>query len=64
MVGRLVDHVFDGSAGQLVMHLMQDGQLDAEELATIRWLIDDAGGPKKKASRKGAKTQRKRKAEK
>jgi len=53
MVGKLVDAVFDGSASQLVAHLVERGQLSARELAELRELIDTT-----KVSRKGAKAQR------
>ena len=53
MVGKLVDGIFDGSAGQLVAHLVERGKLSDEELAELRSLLDSAGA---KGSRKGAKT--------
>ena len=40
MVGKLVDGVFDGSAGRLAVHLVEAGQLSATELAELRKLID------------------------
>ena len=40
MVGKLVDGVFDGSASRLVAHLVEAGQLSADELAELRKLID------------------------
>jgi predicted transcriptional regulator len=52
MVGKLVDGIFDGSAGRLVAHLVEAGQLSAKELAELRDLIDN-----NKAARKGAKPQ-------
>ena len=36
MVGKLVDSVFDGSAGLLVSHLVEGGKLSAKELAELR----------------------------
>ena len=56
MVGKLVDSVFDGSASRLVAHLVERGQLSANELAELRKLIESDS---KRASRKGAKAQRK-----
>jgi predicted transcriptional regulator len=53
MVGKLVDGVFDGSAGRLAAHLVEGGQLSAEELSELRKLIETS-----QTSRKGAKTQR------
>ena len=55
MVGKLVDGVFDGSAGRLVAHLVEGGKLSDNELAELRQLIDSNAG---KISRKGAKAQR------
>lgn len=53
MVGKLVDNIFDGSAGRLAAHLVEAGQLTPAELAELRQLIDT-----NHVSRKGAKTQR------
>jgi predicted transcriptional regulator len=53
MVGKLVDGVFDGSAGRLAAHLVEAGRLSETELAELRKLIDSNG-----ASRKGAKPQK------
>jgi predicted transcriptional regulator len=53
MVGKLVDGVFDGSASRLVAHLVEGGQLSAQELNELRELIES-----NRASRKGAKAQR------
>jgi len=53
MVGKLVDGVFDGSAGRLAVHLVEAGQLSADELNELRKLIDS-----NRASRKGAKAQK------
>lgn len=35
LIGKVVQHVFDGSARRLVAHLIQDGQLDDRERAEI-----------------------------
>lgn len=56
MIGKLVDGIFDGSAQRLVAHLVEGGQLSADELAELRTLINTSSG---KVSRKGAKAQRK-----
>ena len=56
MVGKLVDGVFDGSAGRLVAHLVEGGKLSAAELTELRELIDSSTTNN---SRKGAKAQRK-----
>ena len=53
MVGKLVDGVFDGSAGRLAAHLVEAGGLSDTELNELRKLIDTNRG-----SRKSAKTQR------
>jgi len=53
MVGKLVDGIFDGSAGRLATHLVEAGRLTPEELAELRKLIDSNS-----AQRKVAKAQR------
>ena len=53
MVGKLVHGVFDGSASRLAAHLVEAGQLSADELTELRKLIDT-----NRVSRKGAKAQR------
>lgn len=40
MVGKLVDHVFDGSANLLAAHLIEGGQLSSQQLDELRNLID------------------------
>lgn len=40
MVTKLVDHVFDGSAERLAVHLIEGGQLNRQQLAELRQLID------------------------
>jgi predicted transcriptional regulator len=52
MIGKLVDNVFDGSAGRLVSHLVEGGKLSADELAELGKLIESQNG---KGSRKVAK---------
>lgn len=55
MVGKLVDGVFDGSAGRLVAHLVEGGTLTDDELGELRQMLDSQS---RKDSRKGAKAQR------
>jgi predicted transcriptional regulator len=52
MVGKLVDGVFDGSAGRLAAHLVE-ARLSPEELSELRKLIDS-----NRAARKDVKTQK------
>ena len=40
MVRKLVDRVFDGAADRLAAHLVEGGQLDADQLKELRRLID------------------------
>lgn len=54
MVRKLVDGVFDGSAGRLVAHLVEGGKLTPSELEELRALIEGGEG---KASRNSAKSQ-------
>jgi BlaI family penicillinase repressor len=56
MVGKLVDRIFDGSAGRLVAHIVEGGQLSGAELSELRELIDSNA---KTSTRKAAKPQRK-----
>jgi predicted transcriptional regulator len=56
MVGKLVDRIFDGSAGRLVAHIVEDGRLSGDELAELRELIDSSS---KAGKGKGAKSQKK-----
>ena len=42
LVGSLTDAVFDGSAGRLVAHIIEQGQLSASEREEIRRLLDAA----------------------
>jgi predicted transcriptional regulator len=51
MVGKLVDGIFDGSAGRLVAHLVEAGQLSPKDLAELRDLIDSS-----KIARRSAKS--------
>jgi predicted transcriptional regulator len=53
MVGKLVDNVFDGSAGRLASHLVEGGRLSEKELAELHTLIQSQS--EKQVSRKGGK---------
>jgi predicted transcriptional regulator len=44
LLGKLVQHVFDGSARRLVAHLIQEGALDARDRAEIRALLEARPG--------------------
>jgi len=41
MVRKLVDRVFDGAADRLVAHLVEGGQLNYDQLAGLRRLLDE-----------------------
>jgi len=51
MVGKLVDHVFEGSTDRLAVHLIEGGQLSTQQLAELRDLIDQQSRTKKGAKR-------------
>jgi len=53
MVGKLVEHVFDGSADLLAAHLIEGGQLSSQQLDELRDLIDQRS-PEKPMAKKGA----------
>lgn len=40
-VGDLLDELFDGAAGPMVLHLVESGRLSDEELSQVRRLIRD-----------------------
>ncbi|MCE7972954.1 MAG: BlaI/MecI/CopY family transcriptional regulator [Leptolyngbya sp. PLA1] len=40
-VGDLLDELFDGAAGPMVLHLVESGRLSDEELSQLRRLIRD-----------------------
>jgi BlaI family transcriptional regulator, penicillinase repressor len=42
LLGKLVQHVFDGSARRLVAHLIQEGALDDRDRDEIRALLESA----------------------
>lgn len=47
LVGKLLNHVFDGSARRLVAHLLSEGTLDEGERREVLELLNQAGKPKK-----------------
>jgi len=57
LLGKLVQHVFDGSARRLVAHLIQEGDLDEREREEILDLLKSQTEKDKKLSprKKGAK---------
>jgi BlaI family transcriptional regulator, penicillinase repressor len=59
MVRKLVDRVFDGAADRLVTHLVEGGQLSADQLEDLRRLIDRQakGKPTTSARRTRRKTE-------
>ncbi len=44
LLGKLVQHVFDGSARRLVAHLIQEGTLDDRDREEIRALLEACSG--------------------
>ena len=61
LVGKLVQHVFDGSARRLIAHLIQEGALDDHDRDEIRALLEsdpDAAPAPAPASKKKKKGQR------
>lgn len=46
LLGKVVRHVFDGSARGLVAHLIEEGGLDERDRQAIRDLLDQADGAK------------------
>ncbi len=42
LVGKLLEHVFDGSARRLVAHLVEEGSLSARECEELRELLESA----------------------
>lgn len=53
LVGKLVDRLFDGSAGRLVAHLVAEGQLTAAQRRELQELLDDADVKPSKQKRGG-----------
>ena len=53
LLGKLVQHVFDGSARRLVAHLIQEGALDDRDRDEIRALLESRdANPKAKGGRR------------
>lgn len=54
MIGKLIERVFEGSAQQLVAHLVEDGNLSPADLEEIRMLLlsRESSAKKTKPSRK------------
>jgi predicted transcriptional regulator len=41
MIGKILSNVFEGSASKLVMHLIEDGKLTAQEQAENRAMLEE-----------------------
>ena len=54
LIGKLVQHVFDGSAHRLVAHLVQEGELDEGERTEIAELLKSQTDKKRSSGRKGS----------
>jgi len=54
LIGKLVQHVFDGSARRLVAHLIQEGDLDDRERQEILDLLKAQKDTKPSPRKKGA----------
>lgn len=57
LVGRLVDKLFHGSVEQLLVHLVHDRHLSADDIARLRAQLQDEPTPpvRKKGARKGTR---------
>ncbi len=55
LIGKLVQHVFDGSAHRLVAHLVETGELDESERKEIGELLKSQTDKKKTAGKTGGK---------
>jgi BlaI family transcriptional regulator, penicillinase repressor len=53
LIGKLVQHVFDGSARRLVAHLVQEGQLNDRERAEIAEILRSEARTRKSPRKKG-----------
>ncbi|WP_337172956.1 BlaI/MecI/CopY family transcriptional regulator [Paludisphaera sp.] len=53
MLGKLLDHLFDGSARGLVAHLIEEGALDDRDRRAIRAMLDAADAPKPDRQKEG-----------
>lgn len=54
MIGKLVQHVFDGSARRLVAHLVQEGELNEGERAQIVEILRSEAKARKSPGKKGS----------
>ncbi|MGI8766344.1 MAG: BlaI/MecI/CopY family transcriptional regulator [Gemmatimonadaceae bacterium] len=54
LVGRLVDKLFHGSAEQLLVHLVRDRQLSADDLTRIRRALHASDSPLGKSQAEGS----------
>jgi BlaI family penicillinase repressor len=54
LIGKLVQHVFDGSAQRLVAHLVQEGELDEGERREIAELLKSRTDKKRSSGKKGS----------
>lgn len=57
MIGKLVSHVFDGSARRLVAHLIEDGALDERERLELMRMLAEAKEPTAASKARGSKKQ-------
>jgi BlaI family penicillinase repressor len=53
LIGKLVQHVFDGSARRLVAHLVEEGELDDREREEIVEILQAEAKKKKSPRKKG-----------
>jgi BlaI family penicillinase repressor len=54
LIGKLVQHIFDGSAHRLVAHLVEEGELDDDERREIAELLKSRTDKKKSPGKKGS----------
>ena len=54
LIGKLVQHVFDGSAHRLVAHLVQEGELDEAQRKEIALLLKLQAEKKRPSGKKGS----------
>ena len=54
LIGKLVQHVFDGSARRLVAHLVQEGELNDRERAEIAEILRSEAKTRKSPRKKGS----------
>jgi BlaI family transcriptional regulator, penicillinase repressor len=56
LVGKLMHHVFDGSARRLVAHLIEEGELTEAERLEIAELLENQAGKKRVTGEDGVKS--------